>query len=388
MVLNAFAVRAEELPDMIDTGTVWSYFDDNSDPAGDPSEEGYSRTAWTAVDFDDSAWETGAGGFGAKNGGSYSGAAVTLEGCPGINNTPAYFFRTTFTVTNIERYTKLIGSLEYDDGVIVYINGQRVAAGHDNACDENGNSLGHGFDANLQYGGSNQGPDPLEFTLLDMSILRNGENTIAVELHNGRKTSSDVWFSFGVLFLSTEEVVYQNNISLSVGADESQMNFTWYSPLDKASVTVSENSDMSVIDSFTIKRSSGEQTAYPIIEHIYGGGNKGETPISNSFIELYNPSDEEIALSDYTIRYEDKTLTLNGAILANGSYLILGAAEATTDEFLTYDLPEADQTCDWTINNKSYTIELLKGGEVIDTVTAGNSAETKISKQKSLAHQS
>lgn len=212
MVLNAFAVRAEELPDMIDTGTVWSYLDDNSDSAGDPSEEGYNRTAWTAVAFDDSAWKTGAGGFGSKRGeAAYDSTRIAntvLDGCDGINNTPAYFFRKTFTVTNIERYTKLIGSLEYDDGVIVYINGQRVAAGHDNACDENGNSLGHGFDANLQYGGSNQGPDPLEFTLLDMSILRNGENTIAVELHNGRKTSSDVWFSFGVLFLSTEEVVY------------------------------------------------------------------------------------------------------------------------------------------------------------------------------------
>ena len=31
MVLNAFAVRAEELPDMIDTGTVWLYLDD-TDP--------------------------------------------------------------------------------------------------------------------------------------------------------------------------------------------------------------------------------------------------------------------------------------------------------------------------------------------------------------------
>ena len=99
--------------------------------------------------------------------------------------------------------------------------------------------------------------------------------------------------------------------------------------------------------------------ALPIIEQVYGGGGKGETPISNSFIELYNPSSEEIDLSAYSLKYGDNTLNLNGVIPANGYYLIVGAAETTTDEFLTYDLPDADMTCDWTINNKSYTIELI-----------------------------
>lgn len=122
----------------------------------------------------------------------------------------------------------------------------------------------------------------------------------------------------------------------------------------------------------------------PIIEQIYGGGGKGDTPIANSFIELYNPADTAIDLSGYTLSDGAKTLQLNGTIPAKGSYLIIGAAEITTDEFLTYDLPQADLTCDWAINNKSYTISLLNGSETVDSVTAGNTAETKISKQKSL----
>ena len=120
--LNVFAAGGATLPDKIDGTTVWSYLDDNSDPAGDSSASDYDRTAWTA----------------------------------------------------------------------------------------------EGFDTNLQYGGSNQGPDTLNISLVDFSLLHNGENTLAVELHNGRKTSSDVWFSFGGLYLSTDEVIYQNNISLSV----------------------------------------------------------------------------------------------------------------------------------------------------------------------------
>lgn len=126
------------------------------------------------------------------------------------------------------------------------------------------------------------------------------------------------------------------------------------------------------------------ETVVPIIDQIYGGGGKGETPISNSFIELYNPSDAEIDLSAYSLKYGDKTLALSGKIPANGSYLIVGGAEATTDEFLTYDLPDADMSCDWIINNKNYTIELIKDGTAVNSVTAGNSTETKISKQKSL----
>ena len=246
---NAPAAQAETaVNSLVDDSTVWSYLDNNTDPAGDSSDEGYDRTSWTAETFDDSAWKTAAGPFGSKRGGaaydSTRTAATVLAGCDGQNDTPAYFFRTTFTIDSLEGYTKLVGSLEYDDGVIVYINGQRAAAGYDNACDASGNSLGHGFDANLQYGGSNAGPDTLEIELTDLSILHEGKNTIAVELHNGRATSSDVWFRMIDLFLSDEEVTYQTNISLSMGADESQMNFTWYSALEDASLTVADNAGL------------------------------------------------------------------------------------------------------------------------------------------------
>ncbi|MGN1121948.1 MAG: choice-of-anchor I family protein, partial [Eubacteriales bacterium] len=58
--------------------------------------------------------------------------------------------------------------------------------------------------------------------------------------------------------------------------------------------------------------------------------------------------------------------------------------ETPTDEWLSMALPEADKTCDWVIDNKSYTITLKKKDTEEDSVTAGKSAETKISKQKSL----
>ena len=219
---------------LLDGETQWSYLDNNTDPARNSGNAGYDRTSWTAADFDDSKWETASGPFGSKQGAAEleSGytATTVLAGCDGSNDTPAYFFRTTFIIPSLDGMTKLVGTLQHDDGAIVYINGKRVAAFDDFACDESGNSLGHGFDANLQYGGANSGtPITSTFTLTDLSMLKKGENTIAVELHNGRKASSDVWFHFTDLHLTDEPISSDvTDISLFVGADESQRNLTWY----------------------------------------------------------------------------------------------------------------------------------------------------------------
>ena len=227
----------------------WTYLDNNTDPAGNSTAADYDRTSWTTGTLVTDGWKTNVGPFGSKKGAAaletgYT-ASTVLAGCDGSNDTQAYFFRTTFNVDSLEGMTKLTGTLQYDDGAIVYINGQRVASFDDNACDAGGTSLGHGFDANLQYGGSNAGtPKTVSFEVLDLSILHTGQNTIAVELHNGRQTSSDVWFHLTDLSLSDERVTYQTNISLSVGADESQMNFTWYSLLDNAALTVADNAAM------------------------------------------------------------------------------------------------------------------------------------------------
>lgn len=122
------------------------------------------------------------------------------------------------------------------------------------------------------------------------------------------------------------------------------------------------------------------------ISHVYGGGGKGDTPITNSFIELQNTGSSECSLSGYSLVYGDKTLALEGTIPAEGSFLVIGAAETTSDDLITLDLPQADMNCDWVIDNKDYTIKLLSGETEADSVTAAENTETAISKQKSLKH--
>ena len=183
----------------------------------------------------------------------------------------------------------------------------------------------------------------------------------------------------------------QTNVEFPHSAVQNQGNVPNVSKVSVSdtqfTITTYRTNDMSVVDTFTINKTAqqAEEPAKLIIDQVYGDGGKDETPIANSFVELYNPNNEPVSLAGYTLTYGEKTLTLDESksIPANGSYLIVGAAANTSAEFQTYELPDADQTCDWTIDNKEYTIELKKGDTILDSVTAGSEA-TKVSKQKSL----
>ncbi len=203
----------------------------------------------------------------------------------------------------------------------------------------------------------------------------------------------------GILYVTANSASGSKYYDLHAG-----YNYNWAAVRDQgkkpsiSKATVSENTftittynvnDMSVLDTFTINKTA-QQTEEPaklLIDQVYGDGGKGETPIANSFIELYNPTDEAVSLDGYTLSYGDKSLDLTGgkSIPAKSSYLIMGASAGTTAEYQTYNLPEADQTCDWQINNKNYTITLKKGGTVLDSVTADENVDAiKVSKQKTL----
>ena len=227
---------------LLDATAQWKYLDNNTDPAGTAGTDGYDIHSWTAADFDDSSWKTAAGPFGSKRGGADLGggfvASTVLEGCDGKNDYTTYFFRTTFTLDSLDGVTKLEGALQHDDGAIVYINGQQVAS-YD-VGDLTGTN-------NMEYAGVSAGdPQTQTFTVTDLSMLQEGENTIAVEVHNDRQTSSDIWFNFTQLSTS-QEPVEQNftDVLLSVGADNTQMNATWYATQEEAGyVLVAKESEL------------------------------------------------------------------------------------------------------------------------------------------------
>lgn len=217
---------------VISLSSTWKYLDNNIDPANGDSSK---ATKWTEAGFNDSTWSSAAGKFGAKKGqladlgGTDNVPTVLLKQYydnANSKNVPTFFFRTTFTVTNANQVTALLGSLKADDGVIVYLNGQKIA--EDNMT--KGDVVA---EPNMYYAGTNGGtPAVKEINLTkDMlnGILVEGQNTLAVELHNDRVSSSDIYFEFTDLTVSYKETdITQKAVSLTVGEDETENNLTWY----------------------------------------------------------------------------------------------------------------------------------------------------------------
>ncbi len=214
---------------LISTATTWKYLDNNVDPGTETD-----RYAWTKADYNDSEWKSEAGKFGAKKGkledlgDGFVPTVLLNQYINGVNgdDIPAFFFRTTVNISNLDDFSSLSGKLYYDDAAIVYINGVKVAS-----FDEPEG----GFESNMSYGGSNaSNPKEGVISLTKeqlKDVIKTGQNTIAVELHQGRASSSDTYFEFNNLqvdYGQEETTVEQKALNLTIGEDETKMNLTWY----------------------------------------------------------------------------------------------------------------------------------------------------------------
>jgi VCBS repeat-containing protein len=162
-------------------GSTWRYFDSNANPGA----------TWNQVDFDDSAWLSGPAELGYGDGGE-----ATVIGCghePPCNNNNAAtsFFRTTFNISDISQFSGARVLLRRDDGAAVYLNGQEVVRdniGPGATFDQF--ALGTDFDDGATY---------FEFPLTGLGGLRQGSNTLAVEVKQANATSTDVSFDLELL---------------------------------------------------------------------------------------------------------------------------------------------------------------------------------------------
>lgn len=167
----------------------------------------------------------------ADLGGGYQPTVLLNQYINGVDgdDIPAFFFRTTVQIDQLEDLQSITGELVYDDAAIIYINGVKVAA-----FDEPEG----GFASNMSYGGSNAGdPKKVDISISQdvlKDILKTGENVIAVEIHQGRASSSDIYFEMNKLQIHYgKEDIQQKAVNLTVGSDEESMNITWYANSSK-----------------------------------------------------------------------------------------------------------------------------------------------------------
>lgn len=183
---------------MIDQGSSWKYFDLGSLPAAD----------WMNTGYNDNTWAEGNAQLGYGNDGEVT---IISYGPDAGNKYITSYFRKNFSVTSTDNLQDISARILFDDGVVVYLNGQEVYR----------NNLPEGI---IDY--NTLAPvfiDPERtfhsFTI-SKDLLQTGNNTIAVEVHQNSGGSSDLSFDFvmstvklGAITESTSTNITYNDIA-------------------------------------------------------------------------------------------------------------------------------------------------------------------------------
>lgn len=191
----------------------WRYFLGTTSPAAtEPASN------WRTSAFDDIGWLQGPGGFGYAD----EDDATTIPTVISV------FLRKKFTIVDMTKIESGILSVDYDDGFIAYLNGTEIARA---------NMTGT-LPPYTQSASAIVDPEPttpLSFTVSKetlQSLLMQGENVLAVQVHNENIGSSDL----------------SSNVYLSVGINDESFTYQttpdWFTP----PVTFSSNLPIVVIN--------------------------------------------------------------------------------------------------------------------------------------------
>ena len=184
----AFTLGITNTLTLVSTGALWNYFDKGQDLS----------TNWVQLGYDDSSWSNGLAelGYGDASEGRPE-ATVVNYGPNSANRYPTTYFRRRFVVTNAAEFTTLSASLLRDDGAVVWLNGVEVWRS---------NMSTNGAITFSNYASSAIGlPDEAMYfsNTLNTAVLVEGTNLVAVEIHQGNATSSDISFDLGLTGVQT-----------------------------------------------------------------------------------------------------------------------------------------------------------------------------------------
>ncbi len=162
----------------VPAGATWKYLDDGSNQGA----------LWRTADFDDAAWRSGPAELGYGDGGEKT---VLGFGPESSNKYVTYYFRHAFNISNAASVKQLTVQLMRDDGAIVYINGIEAVRSNMPLGDIGSTTL-----ASATVG--NEEESTFFDSTVNPSVLREGRNVIAVEVHQINLSSSDISFDLSL----------------------------------------------------------------------------------------------------------------------------------------------------------------------------------------------
>ena len=299
---------------LLDAGAPgWSYLDDGSDQG----------SAWKEPAFDDDTWPTGDAplGYGFINGHPFGGPEINLD-----RNVTVYF-RKEIEVSDVNLITEARARVMSDGGAIVYLNGVEIA--RDNMPADPVTYLTTAInDSNVEEG-------HIDVFSFPSSAFVEGTNVIAVEVHNGTATSSDMGMDLQI------EVT-----SLSSPGDAITIN----SPTTVLARSF-DGDDWSALNEATFLTALPASADNLVISEIfYNPPGQLET---SEYIELLNIGAEPISLAGVVFSRGITFAFSNDAVLAPGERLLLVADLGGFENAFGMDLPVAG----------TYTGQLDNSGE-------------------------
>jgi hypothetical protein len=296
--------------DLVAKGDTWKYNDSGSD---------FGQT-WIDSTFDDSAWRSGIAQFGYGE----------TDQKTTINSNIVAFFRKNFNLSSVDlNVTNLVLYLLADDGAVVYLNGKEIA--RDNMPDF---TIKYNTLAATSISGTFEGK--YHIFSVDKSLLREGANVIAVEVHQDSNNSSDMSFDLELAAYSNDNKGYiSTNPKLNFTLKSDSSVAAIYTPNGKCmvpeviSVNTTLHKDCSpyIVQSDVVIEKNATLTIEPGVEIWFSEGNnvfihgniKAVGTSSDSIKFMINPKYAGTSWGSLNFEYTTDTTVFKYVSIANAS---------------------------------------------------------------------
>jgi hypothetical protein len=207
---------------LVAISNVWRYQQDGADLG----------TAWRNTNYNDSTWPQGAALLYVETA-ALPAPTNTPLALNGTNGTQVitYYFRTHFTLSGSPLGVQLIASNVIDDGAVFYLNGVEAGRFNLSANPVRSTNFADGVVNDAVY----------TFTNLDSAALRQGDNVLAVEVHQVNLGSTDIVFGMSLHAIfptnspivivtqpTNQSVVVNSPVSFTVAANGTAPQYQWF----------------------------------------------------------------------------------------------------------------------------------------------------------------
>jgi len=326
---------------LVSRGSDWEYLDDGSDQGID----------WRSTTGN---WVTGTAEFGYGDGDETTTVRCGSSSDCTLNDITTYF-RRTFIVDDPSDIDGLRIQLIRDDGAVIYLNGVEIA--RSNMPDGSITMQTLAFDSAIT-----------ELTWQDIAILstdalKQGENILAVEIHQWSQTSSDISFDFELVASHEDKTSGTSETGGSV----------YSSPLTLIATTtvkarVLADGEWSALSeaTFVVPLSTALYLNEMMAQNDTVIEDPDEIGSFEDWIEIYNPSGSDIEMGGMYLTDDEDNLTKyeipRGTVVPAGGYILFWADNDNEEGavHLSFALAQGGETV---------SLVAADGISIIDSVT-------------------